>query len=110
MQSILLLVNVVVAVLLVITVLLQRAESSLGAGFGGSTNPDAGQTAQKPLIKATSVLALIFLFNLLLMGWLSSREDENRSVIERIEAPEATLIPSIPAPLEDVPTTEPLAQ
>ncbi len=101
MESILLLVNIVVAVLLVITVLLQRSESGMGAGLGGGpATADAGQTAQKPLVKATSILGAIFLANIVLIGMLNSRGTETTSVVDTAPQAEAPLVPSIPAPLE----------
>ena len=64
-------IQIILAVLLVITILLQAAEESLGGAFGGGT--DSGDSpshtrrgAEKMLFKATIILAIFFVASILL--------------------------------------------
>lgn len=63
-------IQIILAVLLVITILLQAAEESLGGAFGGSTDTDSlshtRRGAEKMLFKATIILAILFVASILL--------------------------------------------
>jgi len=57
-------IQVVLAILLVITVLLQNAEESLGGAFGGSDDHDGHshtrRGAEKVMFKVTIIIAILF--------------------------------------------------
>lgn len=101
--NILLVANIVIAVFLVISVLLQRSDGGMGAmsgGMGGSAL--AQQAGQGGLIRATWVLGALFLANCLLLAVLQAYSHQSTSVVEKLANPAPTELlpppPGMPAP------------
>ncbi len=69
-------VQVVISALLITVILLQEGKKGMGAIFGGSSASVFGaKGAGNVLTKATTVLAVLFLFNSIWLGHLSSSDD-----------------------------------
>lgn len=96
----------VISVLLIITVLLQFGRGA-EAGFltGGSSEAVmSGAQRGNVLSKLTTVLAILFLGNSVVLGKLQSKANSS-SILD--SAPIETAIPAIPVPAK-VPTTKPV--
>jgi preprotein translocase subunit SecG len=65
MQEILSYIQILLSILLIITVLLQKSESSLGGAFGGSdsSNKFSRRGFEKVLFNSTIVLAILFVLS-----------------------------------------------
>ncbi|HSH00167.1 MAG TPA: preprotein translocase subunit SecG [candidate division Zixibacteria bacterium] len=71
--------HVIVAIALVLVVLLQssKGEALSGAAFGGGGGGASfGPTRGSALSKATTVLAIIFMFNCVVLTWLSAQSSQ----------------------------------
>lgn len=69
-------VQVVISALLITVILLQEGKKGMGAIFGGSSASVFGaKGAGNVLTKATTVLAVLFLFNSIWLGHLSSSDE-----------------------------------
>ncbi len=90
MQTFLLSVHVLVALGLIGLVLLQHGKGAdAGAAFGsGSAGSVFGSRGPATfLTRTTAILAVIFFSTSLGLGYLSGRNVERRSIVERVEAP-----------------------
>ena len=96
METILIVVNVILAVILVISVLLQRSEGgALGLGVS-QDNFASTRTVGTFLTKFTSVIAALFIINSIILVAISRDEiRETQSVLEK-ELEENSNIPQIP--------------
>ncbi|MBL4789595.1 MAG: preprotein translocase subunit SecG [Kordiimonadaceae bacterium] len=89
MEIILLTTDIILAIAMVITILLQRSEGGalgIGSGSGGfMTARGAGDV----LTKSTKYLAILFLVNTLALGWLSANsvDDFDRALDVPVEQP-----------------------
>jgi preprotein translocase subunit SecG len=88
MQLVFLVIQVILAVAIIGTVLLQKTGGdglgSLGGGGGISGNSIiSGRASASFLTKATTVLMMAFMVNSLILGNLSVREHSVKSVIEK---------------------------
>ena len=96
MESILITVNIILAILLVVVVLLQRSE---GGALGLGVSQDNFTTARSMgsfLTKFTSILATLFIITSLSIVVISRDEiRETQSVLEKQEEEDST-IPQIP--------------
>ena len=91
--------ELIVALLLIGLILIQRSKSSgLGAISGGVTEEVFGGGASKVLVRATTVLLIIFLVNTLVLASLSSRV-ASTSNLSKVE--DSRLKPETPAPNEE---------
>ena len=98
MESILLTINIILAVLLVIIILLQRSEGgALGLGVS-QDNFTTSRTAGSFLIKLTSVLAVFFIVTSVALVSISHKEiKEVQSVIDlEKEKEQKKSLPQIP--------------
>ena len=86
MESILLIANVVLAIILIIIVLLQRSEGgALGLGLS-QDNFASTRSVSNFLTKSTAIIATLFIISSISLVVLSRGDlQENQSVIEKIE-------------------------
>ncbi len=107
MGAILIVVQVIIAVALILFVLLQRSDNDgFGMGSGGGTGLISGRAKANFMTRTTAILAAAFMFNSLLLAYVSSK-NLNNSLIDNIavEAEEksqnAEKIEELTAPLAD---------
>ncbi|NIR29233.1 MAG: preprotein translocase subunit SecG [Gammaproteobacteria bacterium] len=100
-------IHVLVALGVIGFVLLQHgrgadAGAAFGAGASGSVFGSRGPATF--LSRATAVLAAIFFFTSLSLAWMSGRQVESESVMERVQsAPESPPVPGEPSDLPQAP-------
>ncbi len=96
MENLLLSLNIIFAILLVITILLQKSEGG-ALGIGASQESFVtSRSAGNFLTKATAVLATLFIITSISLTILSNKEISNSSVLEKIEEKQDSSEPSIP--------------
>jgi preprotein translocase subunit SecG len=99
-QSILIIVELLVAVALVVTVLLQRSEGGAlgmgggGSGLGGLFSP---RGAADTLTRTTAILAVLFFLTCLALNLLALRGRDEKSILDSPAAPPTTSLP-VPKP------------
>ena len=94
MTSTLLIVQFILAVLLTITILLQKSSSmGLGAYSGSNESLFGAKGPGNFLSKATMFLGLIFVLNTLVLGYMYNEERE-KSAVDSVKT--ETLIPTTP--------------
>jgi preprotein translocase subunit SecG len=99
MESILLTINIIIAILLVVVILLQRSEGgALGLGVS-QDNFTTSRTAGDFLTKLTSILATFFILTSVILVSISHQEiKEVQSVIDmELEKNQNQNLPQIPA-------------
>ena len=96
MESLLVLVNIILAVILIIVILLQRSEGgALGLGVS-QDNFTSSRSVGTFLTKFTAIIATLFIINSLILVALSRIEiRETQSVLEKQEEQDTNL-PQIP--------------
>lgn len=94
LQNMLLLLNAIVAIALVIAIMLQRSESSLGGAFGGGSTGEVPSSANNPIAKATVWLAAIFMGSSLLLAYVGSGAGQSKSVVDMVNEEEALPLPN----------------
>ncbi len=99
METILIAVNVVLAIILIILVLLQRSEGgALGLGLS-QDNFASTRTVGNFLTKSTAIIATLFIISSISLVVLSRGDmQETQSVLEKIEEEKDSKIPKIPEP------------
>ena len=121
MQSVLLIVQILVAISLIALVLLQHGKGAdMGAAFGaGASGTVFGSRGSASfLTRVTAVLAAAFFLNSMVLAYMGTQAVDRSSVVERVEsvqpapvADEPVLqIPAEPSPEEtpsDVPSVPP---
>ena len=97
METAVIVLNVILAVILVILVLLQRSEGgALGLGLSQDTFAST-RTVGNFLTKSTAVIAALFIISSISLVILSRGDlEEKQSVIERIEEEKNSDLPKIP--------------
>ena len=97
METAVIVLNVILAVILVILVLLQRSEGgALGLGLS-QDNFASTRTVGNFLTKSTAVIAALFIISSISLVILSKEDlEEKQSVIERIEEQKDSDLPKIP--------------
>ena len=97
METILITVNVVLAIVLILLVLLQRSEGgALGLGLS-QDNSASTRTVGNFLTKSTAVIATLFIISSISLVVLSRGDlQETQSVLEKIEEEEDSETPKIP--------------
>ena len=97
METTVIVLNVILAVILVILVLLQRSEGgALGLGLS-QDNFASTRTVGNFLTKSTAVIATLFIISSISLVILSKEDlEEKQSVIERIEEQKDSDLPKIP--------------
>ncbi len=112
MQTLLLTVELVVAILLVVFILLQRSEGGAlgigggggGGGFGGLFSP---RGASDTLTRTTSWLAVTFFVVCLALNILVAREHRQQSILDSQPVPTRSAVPvqkpATPQPAQQTP-------
>ena len=97
METAVIVLNVILAVILIILVLLQRSEGgALGLGLS-QDNFASTRTVGNFLTKSTAVIATLFIISSISLVILSKDDlEEKQSVIERIEEEKDSDLPKIP--------------
>lgn len=98
MTSTLLIVQFVIAIILTITILLQKSSSmGLGAYSGSNESLFGAKGPGNFLTKATIVLGLVFVINTIVLGYLYN-EQRQESAVDSVKT--ETLIPTTPVKQE----------
>ena len=97
METIIITINVILAVILIILVLFQKSEGgALGLGLS-QDNFASTRTVGNFLTKSTAIIASLFIISSISLVILSKGElEEKQSVIERIEEEKESDSPKIP--------------
>ena len=97
METIIIVLNVILAIILILLVLLQRSEGgALGLGLS-QDNFASTRTVGNFLTKSTAVIAALFIISSISLVILSRGDiEQNQSVIERIEEEKDSDLPKIP--------------
>ena len=97
METAVIVLNVILAIILVILVLLQRSEGgALGLGLS-QDNFASTRTVGNFLTKSTAVIAALFIISIISLVILSRGDlEEKQSVIERLEEEKDSNLPKIP--------------
>mgnify|MGYP006219898907 FL=1 len=96
MESFILILNIIIAVLLVISILLQKSE---GGALGLGASQDSfitSRSAGNLLTKTTAILASLFIFSSIFLTVLSQNEISTSSVLEKVEEKQDPSEPEIP--------------
>ena len=96
MESFILILNIIIAILLVVCILLQKSEGgALGLGASQDTFISS-RSAGNFLTKTTAILASLFIFSSILLTVLSQNEISTSSVLEKVEEKQDSSEPEIP--------------
>ena len=96
MESFILILNIIIAVLLVISILLQKSEGG-ALGLGASQDSFiSSRSASNFLTKTTVILASLFIFSSIFLTVLSQNEISTSSVLEKVEEKQDPSEPEIP--------------
>ena len=96
MENILLSINIVLAILLIGSVLLQKSE---GGALGLGVSQDSfisSRSAGNFLTKATAIIATFFIITSVILTIMSKEEFSTTSVLEKVEETENSSEPQIP--------------
>ncbi len=104
MTSTLLIVQIILAIAITITVLLQKSSSiGLGAYSGSNESVFGAKGPMGFLAKATFILALLFIVNTLALGYFYTKENQS-SVADKIVPKNNKIVPAAPIkPSSDAP-------
>ena len=94
MESVLLVIHLIVALVIILLVLLQRSEGGglgIGGGSGGLGNLATAHGAANMLTRATAIAAGCFFITSLLLGILASRGSNTQSVLDALDNPVAAV-------------------
>ena len=96
MDKFVLILNIIIAILLIGTILLQRSEGgALGIGESQDTFVSS-RSAGSFLTKMTAILATLFILTSISLTLMSKDKFSNTSVLEKIEEKKDSTEPSIP--------------
>ena len=96
MENFILVIDIILALLLVISVLLQKSEGG-ALGIGASQDSYiSSRSASNFLTKTTAVIATLFIITSVSLTVLSQKSISNISVIEKIEEKQESNEPEIP--------------
>lgn len=118
METVILTIHLILALLLIGVVLLQRSEGG-GLGMGGGGGAISGRAAATALGKVTWILAICFIATSITMTILAARDASSTSVIDQlgvdapVPAPAQSGLPKggdlLPPASTDAPATPPAA-
>ena len=103
MQTVMLVVQLLVALALICVILVQRSAQDGGGLTGGGSTMGGLFTARGSanlLTRTTAILATIFIVNSLALGYIASSQHSNRSLLDQISTPAPASAPAQPAPTE----------
>ena len=96
MESLILILNTVLAILLIGVILLQRSEGgALGMGVS-QDNFISSRSAGSFLTKTTAILAALFIITSISLTIISKEEFSSKSVLEKVEEEKDSSEPEIP--------------
>ena len=96
METFVLIINIILAILLIITVLLQKSEGG-ALGIGASQESFvSSRSASNFLSKSTAIIATLFIITSISLTIMSKKEFSTGSVIEKIEDKKDSSEPEIP--------------
>jgi len=96
MESFILILNVILAILLIGVILLQRSEGgALGLGIS-QDNFISSRSASSFLTKTTAILAALFIITSISLTIISKEEFSSKSVLEKVEDEKDSSEPEIP--------------
>ena len=96
MESLILILNIIFAILLVAFVLLQKSEGG-ALGLGASQDSFiSSRSAGNFFTKATALVATLFIITSVLLTVLSQEKISTRSVLEKIEEKQDSSEPQVP--------------
>ena len=96
MESIILVLNIILAILLVVIILLQKSEGG-ALGLGASQDSFiSSRSAGSILTKVTAIVATLFIITSISLTIISREDLPSSSVLEKIEEKEDLSEPSIP--------------
>ena len=99
MQTLLLIVHIILAILLIGSVLLQKSDGgALGIG-GNSDNLMSSRSAGNFLTKFTAVLAFLFIITSISLTLINKKDTSQKSIIDKIEQLDknTNTLPKIPS-------------
>ncbi len=96
MENFVLVINIILAVLLVVTVLLQKSEGG-ALGLGASQDSFiSSRSASNFLTKATAIIATLFIITSITLTIMSKENLPTKSVLESVEEENSSSEPEIP--------------
>ena len=96
MESFVLILNIILAILLIGVILLQRSEGgALGLGIS-QDNFISSRSAGSFLTKTTAILAALFIITSISLTIISKEEFSSKSVLEKVEDEKDSSEPEIP--------------
>jgi len=96
MESLILILNIVLAILLIVSVLLQKSEGG-ALGLGASQDSFiSSRSASNFLTKATAIIATLFIITSIALTIISNKQISNTSVLEKVEETDTSSEPEIP--------------
>jgi preprotein translocase subunit SecG len=111
MQTLLLVIEIIIAMALIIFVLLQRSEGGalgMGGGGGGLGGLFSPRGASDTLTRTTAILAVLFFVTCLGLNLLVRNSHEDRSILDSPSSPARTAQPLpkpvAPAPVQQTPS------
>ena len=96
MENFVLILNIILAILLIFTILLQKSE---GGALGMGASQDSyisSRSAGSFLTKITAIIATLFIITSISLTIMSKEKFSNTSVLEKIEEKKDTTEPEIP--------------
>ena len=96
MENFVLIINIILAILLIITILLQKSE---GGALGLGASQDSFVTSRSAgsfLTKTTAILATLFIITSIILTILARGDMSSTSVIEKVEEKQESSEPQIP--------------
>ncbi len=96
MEFFILIINIIIALLLVVTILLQKSE---GGALGIGVSQDSfisSRSASNFLTKTTAILATLFIITSISLTIISAPEPSSSSVLEKIDEKQDSSEPEIP--------------
>lgn len=113
MTTVLLVVQVLLALGIIVLVLIQRSDNDgFGMGSGGGFGVISGRAKANLLTRATAILATLFMLNSLLLAIITSRGGVSSVVDQLPDSPpavERTVTPEVPAATDAPDATAPEA-
>ena len=96
MENFILIINIILAILLIGTVLLQKSEGG-ALGLGASQDSFiSSRSAGNFLTKVTAIIATFFIITSVMLTIMSREEISTKSVLEKVEERESSSEPEIP--------------
>ncbi|MEC3862240.1 preprotein translocase subunit SecG [Mesobacterium sp. TK19101] len=99
MENVVLIVHLLLALSLIGIVLMQRSEGG-ALGIGGGGGGISSRPAMSPLAKVTWALAIAFIITSMALTFLSAKNAEGTSVVDRLGGAPARQADSAPAPID----------